>query len=398
MAGQHGGAGSAAQHGMTVGKLLGIAGTAAVVGVSAVLVYNSLIKKPAQNASLNKIEKKEITANNPVENPNKSVSQNIGATKPIVKIQEQAIIKNLEGSKNLRGDVGVNAGKETFSSQNSLAQTDNSNYNSTIQSGLSSNNSGIVKQPLDHLDNALSNLLISDAVICSGKALSFEVPSNTGTLQVNWGDGSVQPAGQLASHTYMTPGTYQIKIKCGTGELNRQVEVAAMPKARFFAYNDERLVCKFHNLSEGSQDYLWNFGDGSQPEKAYHAEHQYHDSGKYLVKMVAYNSAGCSDTFVQPVYIRQNSGLEVANVITPNGDGINDDLEIRLENEESFELHILDNRGNTIFQTNDKNLRWKGTYLSGEPCQNGVYFYVIKYKYKNEAGPREEHGMVHLYR
>ena len=74
------------------------------------------------------------------------------------------------------------------------------------------------------------------------------------------------------------------------------------------------------------------------------------------------------------------STLELPNLITPNGDGVND--EFTLPNGPFLgpcaELDIFDRYGNKVFEGLGNNLTWNGRTMAGEKCIPAVYFYVLK--------------------
>ena len=72
---------------------------------------------------------------------------------------------------------------------------------------------------------------------------------------------------------------------------------------------------------------------------------------------------------------------EPPNVFTPDGDGLNDDFKIVVENEKIFNLQIYDDQGKKVFETNDKNIGWNGKNMfTGEVCKRGVYIYTYYYE------------------
>jgi len=80
------------------------------------------------------------------------------------------------------------------------------------------------------------------------------------------------------------------------------------------------------------------------------------------------------------------------NVITPNGDGINDLYEI--ENlPENTEVIILNRWGNAVFSSANYQNNWDGKDTSGKELADGVY----TYKFTTETGTIG-HGFVHLIR
>ena len=66
------------------------------------------------------------------------------------------------------------------------------------------------------------------------------------------------------------------------------------------------------------------------------------------------------------------------NVFTPNGDFTNDYFELDLPELKSFTILIQDQRGQTVFESNDPHFRWDGTsIITGQRVDKGIHSYVI---------------------
>ena len=90
---------------------------------------------------------------------------------------------------------------------------------------------------------------------------------------------------------------------------------------------------------------------------------------------------------------------KIFNVITPNGDGINDNFVIEIENEIYFDLKIYDNQNHLVFESDTKDKKWDGTKMNlGEPCDVGTYIYLFNYKYKNAEKVIPAKGFIKLNR
>lgn len=91
-------------------------------------------------------------------------------------------------------------------------------------------------------------------------------------------------------------------------------------------------------------------------------------------------------------YVLTNSGefLEVPNVFTPNGDGVNDFYFINSKGMEELELTIVNRWGEVVFTSNDINGTWDGT-SNGNLCSDGVYFYILKAKSKTQDYQKQGH-------
>ncbi|HLW40157.1 MAG TPA: gliding motility-associated C-terminal domain-containing protein [Brumimicrobium sp.] len=107
----------------------------------------------------------------------------------------------------------------------------------------------------------------------------------------------------------------------------------------------------------------------------------------FFINNNAYALINNTSPFVSPFVI--------PNVFSPNGDGENDVYYITSMGLEEFELIILNRWGNVVFESNDPNEGWDGTF-NGAPCTEGVYFYKLNGKQKNKE--IKEHGFLTLVR
>ena len=65
------------------------------------------------------------------------------------------------------------------------------------------------------------------------------------------------------------------------------------------------------------------------------------------------------------------------NVITPNGDGMNDMFKIPcVANQTNSNLQIFNRWGDLVYETNNYENNWEGTH-NGNPLPNGTYFYIL---------------------
>ncbi len=131
---------------------------------------------------------------------------------------------------------------------------------------------------------------------------------------------------------------------------------------------------KFTNNSDTIQltDWSWKFGDG-QKSDIESPVHYYTNVDDYELFFKYTTDDGCQDSIPMMVPVRELE-LKVPNVFTPNGDGINDYLEIKkLEYYVANEIVIFNRWGNKVFESSNYHNEWDGGNLS-----DGVYFYVLK--------------------
>ena len=83
---------------------------------------------------------------------------------------------------------------------------------------------------------------------------------------------------------------------------------------------------------------------------------------------------GTCDTLKPPVI---KSSLTVPNVFTPNGDGQNDVFSIQQSNIQTLNCKIYDRWGGKVWELKGPDESWDGHNQTGNPCNDGVYFYVL---------------------
>jgi len=68
----------------------------------------------------------------------------------------------------------------------------------------------------------------------------------------------------------------------------------------------------------------------------------------------------------------------LSNIFTPDGDGNNDEFFLELPALKSFQIVIMDQNGQTVFESNDQNFRWNGTNMrTGNRVMKGIHSYII---------------------
>ena len=67
------------------------------------------------------------------------------------------------------------------------------------------------------------------------------------------------------------------------------------------------------------------------------------------------------------------------NVFTPNGDNANDQFTIQTMYVEELEIQIFNRWGEVVWESNDPNARWDGTY-QGIIVPNGQYNWILETK------------------
>lgn len=146
------------------------------------------------------------------------------------------------------------------------------------------------------------------------------------------------------------------------------------PTVQFFFENPE-------TETNPIDDWLWNFGDGNTTNIE-SPTHTFTNIQEYFVSLQIYYGIDCDTTFVYPIRVRTVE-LIIPNIITPNGDGLNDVFIVTHDKSSphsiindfyiSNELVILNRWGQKVFETKNYQNNWDGRNLA-----DGVYFYILK--------------------
>ena len=94
------------------------------------------------------------------------------------------------------------------------------------------------------------------------------------------------------------------------------------------------------------------------------------------------NTASTSEIVANPELTtkEQESTVLLPNIFTPNGDGKNDFLSIKIGEVTEFSVVILNQANKVIFTSNDPNFSWDGIAKNGEISPAGTYVYYISAK------------------
>lgn len=224
------------------------------------------------------------------------------------------------------------------------------------------------------------SVLCNDSVCLGGTAtLSASATGGTPGYAYIWMPGA--QSGSTISVSVTTNSTYTVTAVdangCASSPQNCNVSVIPSPTALFDTASGGIFssVYSFTDMSTGGIAWQWNFGDGSAGSTLQNPTHTFPGAGTYTVTQIVFNQFGCPDTFWLEVTVGE--GIIIPNVFTPDGNNQNDVWYIPNSGMKEFHVEIFDRWGLKVWESSADEIRWDGRSLSGEPLNDGTYYYVL---------------------
>jgi gliding motility-associated-like protein len=104
-----------------------------------------------------------------------------------------------------------------------------------------------------------------------------------------------------------------------------------------------------------------------------------HDTTKYYVEVSDENGCRGIDSCMVYRNPKPSPPLRVMNVITPNGDGQNDVLNLtNLTGEDLYRFVVLDRWGKQVYEQQDYDHTWNGVTSGGQDLPDGTYYFILQ--------------------
>lgn len=245
-------------------------------------------------------------------------------------------------------------------------------------------------------------LLATDTVFCAGTYATFTgLFANLGNTSVTWsfGDGDSVKNVNPIHHAFNGTGEFTVSVNaryrvCADVSTSRKVLVVPRPTVDI---GRDTSICKGSqaltltdagNAGNGAATWLWSTGERTRSINVT-------APGLYYVKVSVNNCEA-----VDSVSVANDCYVDIPNVFTPNGDGVNDFFfprQLLAKGLISFKMSIFNRWGQEVFESRTLDgSGWDGR-LNGVEQPSGVYVYIMDVTFRD--GQKEYHkGNVTLMR
>lgn len=208
--------------------------------------------------------------------------------------------------------------------------------------------------------------------------------SGTGVSN-GWFDPQVAGVGtHTISYSYTSnagcTGTATADITILPTDLNATAEIQELPCA------EGGVTVEVSSVGGGGYyTYFWSDGSTENPRN-------YMEPGTYQVTVT--DAFGCRDIEDNIVITESMACIEIPNSFTPNSDGHNDFWNVNLTGFETANMKVFSKWGRLVWETNDLNISWDGTSLSGLNLPAATYYYILEL----DNGNRSQNGPLTILR
>jgi gliding motility-associated-like protein len=265
-----------------------------------------------------------------------------------------------------------------------------------------------------------------DTILCEGDVGVFKDSSAAQYDDVIWnfGDGTgyiskkqgetITHAFDLDTNEYDKYFTVELDARIASDTLAcpdkiKQKLVRVMRTDAIMDLKEDNMpIFTFENTSKGATHYKWTVTGTSDEGHVYDEEFETQSQdvyvfdfenykGEYTVCLWAWIEVpgldGCLDT--QCVIVNNTFEVSIGfpNIMTPNGDGINDELNFKdpkgsYDNPhgvEFWEVKVFNRWGEKVFESLDETIHWNGLKMNtGNQCPDGTYYWTLNYQLRGE--------------
>ncbi|MEW6467881.1 MAG: gliding motility-associated C-terminal domain-containing protein [Bacteroidota bacterium] len=220
--------------------------------------------------------------------------------------------------------------------------------------------------------------ILADTVICSG---DFTILTATGGTSFLWNTGDTTPT-ITVNPSVIT--TYSVIVSNAGCSSSSSVTISVNPSPVSNAGADATIIYGSSTTLAGSGGGTFSWSPSNNLSCISCPNPVASPTTTTTYYLTVTNSLGCSSTDTVTVFVDVTCGeVFVANVFSPNNDGANDVLYVQNNCIKFLTFVIYDRWGEKVFETDDPNQGWDGTF-KGEKLNPGAFVYYVRARLVNE--------------
>ena len=152
--------------------------------------------------------------------------------------------------------------------------------------------------------------------------------------------------------------------------------------------------------SIGADKGTWYFDDGQTQDYTTengNISHFYSDTGIFTIQLNISNHTICTDNHSVSICVKPKTRVIAPTAFSPNGDGTNDVFKVHVLGISDYDLIIANRWGEIVFQTNDINATWDGTFKN-KKAEIGTYTWQVNCFSFEHKKKQTEKGSIQLIR
>lgn len=156
--------------------------------------------------------------------------------------------------------------------------------------------------------------------------------------------------------------------------------IGIIPQADFEVSTESAIIKQpiiFIDKSIDAAYWLWDIDLSGVSLNESQFTYSYRDTGYYTIQLRILSSSGCIDSIIKPdlIHIINKIKVYVADAFTPNGDGVNDVLNVQGP-VETMTFAIYNQWGMEVYRSSTLGEGWDGTY-QGRQQASGNYLWLL---------------------
>lgn len=254
---------------------------------------------------------------------------------------------------------------------------------------------------------------------CNPTQINFQNTTDSelvANILFQFGDGTsitVNPT-QTFNNTYTYGGSFNIQMTVTT--LNgcvydttylNYIEIGEFPVANFSWYPSQipmfNPTANFMDVSTPDvTNWYWQFQSGDPASSSAQNPTTTFPAGEvaeYEVTLIVTNDFGCADTVMLEVPVISDVLIYAPNTFTPDNDDYNQGWRVYMQGIDiyQFNLLIFNRWGEVVWESNDIEVPWEGTYGSGI-APEGVYVWKLRTRNPYDDNVYQFSGHINLIR